>query len=135
MRALVIVALAHWAMWHPTPNPYPRMVAAAESYWRAPAPCGTPRFVHREAAPAGALVDAWAWVEPDGPVTCKVFLLNLWWRNWAYVNATYRQACRLIVHEYGHLLGFWDIAAPNQIMSYVVSPRVRVPQCDRRASR
>ncbi|MGH2874941.1 MAG: hypothetical protein ACRDLV_01690 [Solirubrobacteraceae bacterium] len=137
IRHLVVAALASFAA-RPAPVPTVHraeraMLVAAQEYWeRAPA-CGRPHLVMVANAPSDPTSDvqsdSWAYVLRDGPQSCRIYLVRRYW-SFAYVLWSPASACRLLAHEYAHLLGFGDATVPHTLLSHTVDPTVRDAPCD-----
>lgn len=107
------------------------MLTAAASYWQREPSCGQPTLTRVDSVPDLPTLDptGWAYVLPDGPQTCQIFLVN---QYWTYPDETvqFGERCRLVAHEYAHLLDIWDSPAPGTMMSGVVDPSLPDQYCD-----
>lgn len=107
------------------------MLTAAQSYWHENPSCGQPTLTRVDSPPDLPTLDptAWAYVLPEGPQTCQIFLVNQYW-TYAEERSNFGESCRLIAHEYAHLLDIWDVPAPNTMMSGTVEPTLPDQYCD-----
>lgn len=125
---LAVVVASFYVPQHGTPTPvnppsYPITVqedlAAAAAYWEQ-----TPPLCISEEVAEGIprTPDAWGeGTQPIRPAHC-IMVVD------AEVPEPYR--CRVVVHEYGHWLGYGHSADEDSPMAPVVSLKPVIPQCE-----
>lgn len=105
-----------------------RMTNAAHAYFRTNQ-CPTINFVQLPTLPDFIPQrDSIAFVLPSDVPNCTVELVKHAWTLKAMLN-DYPVLCRVIVHEFSHLLWIWD-SGQGTIFSHVITQDVPVPQCD-----
>jgi hypothetical protein len=109
--------------------------AAAIQYWHRD-PCGGDvTIAYSSRLPAGDNTDGvrigllWAWTSAvtttdDVYTDCVITINRLRWTP-ASESSDFAPFCGLLVHEYGHLIGHWDMASdsPFSITYPVIGPR------------
>jgi hypothetical protein len=114
------------------PTDIAAFVNAAQSYWGQPAPCGAPTISYIPAiTPAmqanGVQANSMAYVQPG---TCTITLVQPYWTR-ALITDNFAGSCRLIAHEYSHLLGLWDVWTPTpSILNHNVDANLPDRPCD-----
>jgi hypothetical protein len=117
------------------PTDIAAFVNAAQSYWGQAAPCGAPTISYVPAiTPAmeaqGVQANSQAYVLPN---TCTITLLQSAWTRWQIRDtySAYAVSCRLIAHEYSHLLNLWDTTTSTpSMLNHEISPTLPDRPCD-----
>ncbi len=104
---------------------------AAEIYWGRDPACGPIELAYVDSIPPDiprAQPDSWAFVDPRNP-NCTIWLVTSKWLS-VLGTMNYPLLCRLIGHEYAHLLDKWDVPEPDTMLSHLISVAVPDPPCD-----
>lgn len=107
------------------------MLVAAADYWHQLPACGMPVLVRVDSVPANVQPDSWAYtyVDAGAEQTCDILIVD---NDWTAHNEStmFNQLCRVVAHEYSHLLGYPDEDAPGTLLDHYVEPTVSDEYCD-----
>ena len=147
IASLAVTGTAHAATWREQ-----RMLTAARAYWTAKIgdktctrmdntwicktspvvpQCGEPQ-IRKVRGVHGALVqaDSWSYVTRKDVSTCTIELVARYWTS-RVERTRYPVMCRLMTHEYAHLLGMWDDGGAESMLSHNITNRIPDPYCSR----
>lgn len=104
------------------------MLSAAAQYWGHVPACGWPHVYRVPSVGVmwGVQPDSWSYVVNGD---CSIYLVDHYWHGLGH-HSQWNGACRLMTHEYAHLLGMWDVSGPNTMLSHVVQPWLPDGSCD-----